>query len=202
VQELPTESFNAPRSPYLNLNLQDLEKKLRDMERRREDLALSAMDAKRQVDDAQKRLEVLVREQQEFDAAIASLQDKLAEQTRKAPPAGGMLVLTIHGKEAWFEFSLREMNTAGEVVGTVITREVEMLQKLLARTRNDPTAPKEFRVVADATAPAQRITDALKACAAAGFTNVKPIGPMPPGGMRPGNAKPDNGGGDVRPGRP
>jgi RNA polymerase sigma factor (sigma-70 family) len=117
---------------------------------------------------------------------------KVWEETKKlettlkelapAARAGAYLELTAHGKQSGFEYSITETDASGKVIGRVITHEPEMLAKLLARTKNDTTAPKELRVVID---PSLAITGhptiVFKACDAAGYKTIKFTGYIPYG---------------------
>ena len=75
---------------------------------------------------------------------------------------------------------MKETDSAGKEIGTVTVREPAMLQKLLARTKADPTAPKALHVIASPEVAGNGyFLSGLKVCANAGFETVKFTGYVP-----------------------
>lgn len=97
---------------------------------------------------------------------------------------GAYLELKIYAKGDRYEYSLSETDAGGKSFGTAILREQAMLQKLLARTHADPTAPKELRVVAEPNSKlAGYLVPVCKACDAAGYQSIKFTGYIFGGGI-------------------
>ena len=160
----------------------DIDKKLDELKKRWADLQAEA-------DSYKKRFDALATELKAVNDMADVLQKRradLAKQPAANVLSGGYLELTIHGKQAFFQYSVKEVDVNGKVIGRVIVEEPEMLQKLLARTRKDPAAPNELRVIVDPSmAQNGSITVAFKACDSAGFSTVKFTGYMPKDGIPP-----------------
>ena len=102
----------------------------------------------------------------------------------------GYFELVIRGTAADYGFALREFDAQGKEVGTIgfaeSMKNPAMLAKVLARTKADPTAPAEMRVLASPpTALGGGPHAALKACDAAGYKTVKFTGYVVGGGFAP-----------------
>jgi RNA polymerase sigma factor (sigma-70 family) len=108
---------------------------------------------------------------------LAALKAELAK-AEGAKLTRGHLELTVGGKASDYVFELKETDANGRVIGIVTVRDtsadVVMLGRLLARTKADPTAPTELRVVAQPqTSLGFGPRAALKASNTAGFKTVK-----------------------------
>jgi hypothetical protein len=146
----------------LKKELAHLDNERQEIETLREQVALKSL--------------ILEKRRKELSALLESLQLQ-----RKEIKPGAYLELKIFTKRDGdllkVEFSLTETDANGQPIGTVTFREQAMLQKLLRRAHNDPTAPKELRVTTQpATALTGWPTTALKACVAAGYKTVKYTG--------------------------
>jgi hypothetical protein len=121
-------------------------------------------------------------QQQERESRIeATLEElKRVRERSEAERHAGFVELTLHGKDRNFEFAIKETDATGKEIGTAVVREPKMLTKLLTRIKNDPTAPKQLRVVADPSLSLNgHFTVGLKACETAGFKTVTFTGYMP-----------------------
>jgi RNA polymerase sigma factor (sigma-70 family) len=165
----------------------EIEKKLRElqaqaalMQAEREKLDALRKEADAKAEEIELKVQRLREEAQALRAKRAEL-DRKVEAVR----SGGYLELKVYGKDAWFEYSLSETGADGKPVGTAIVREPAMLQKLLARARADPTAPKELRLVAEPNAKSGSylLVSVLKACDAAGYRSIKFTGYIFAGGL-------------------
>jgi RNA polymerase sigma factor (sigma-70 family) len=161
----------------------------RQLARLQDDLAASRLKRKKliqQVADIEqeaKALDLYVVKVEEMTRQLQAKRNELAPE--KAIKPGAHLELTVLAPQVpQGEFALKEFDAAGKVVGTVVTREPQMLTKLLVRTRADATAPKELRVVVQPTAVMTGwTTSALQACEKAGFAKVKFTGYVFGGGF-------------------
>lgn len=122
---------------------------------------------------------------EKFRKEIAALQ---AEMRNLDNSRRGHLELSITGQAGEFHFALKEIDAGDKEVGTLLvsdsTQKAKMLAILLARTKADPLAPKELRVVAaPSTALGGGPTMALLACDAAGYAKVKFTGYVFGGGL-------------------
>jgi RNA polymerase sigma factor (sigma-70 family) len=134
-----------------------------------------------------KRLEELKKEE---EAQARELKKQLNALQTKLNPRRGHLDLIIRGSAGYYEFALREMGADEKEVGTVVVAGTanggRMLAILLARTKADPLAPRELRVLASpSTALGIGSIEALKACDAAGYAKVKFTGYVIAGGYTP-----------------
>lgn len=170
----------------------DLAKLDAELERLKANLAILEAEAAIAQDRAKETAvrAALLREQA---AELQRLKEELMKRgagAAKLDP-GGYIELTISGKAGEFEFVLREVpvhdiNKGGSVpvYGPVTTRDPQMLAKLLARAKSDPTAPKDVRVIAQPqTVLGGGPSAALKAADAAGFKTVKFTGYVFQGGF-------------------
>jgi hypothetical protein len=170
-----------PRKAALT-DIDEIEKQIADL---RDELAKrtqEANEAERNAAEAAAKRDDALANAKILQARIAELKARQAELAKPAAAnAGGHLELTIHGQQALFQFSIKETDAAGKVIGRVITSELEMLTRLLARAQQDPTAPKEVRIVVGADTPFELEKAVLDACKAAKVTQITYPKPRPPG---------------------
>lgn len=131
----------------------------------------------------------------DLDARIKQLEDelanlKLARQQKRLVEEAERLVrerqepqlVLIVGRPSWQgtdDLELIEF-ARGKQVGHVRCSNVEMLTRVLTRTRKDPAAPKRIGVTAPSDLPYKRLAAALDAVKAAGFEHVEMRGDKPP----------------------
>jgi len=187
----PNDPFAKPVAPSTALrdialrDIQDIDKKLADVKARFDSLARDREELAKMMDAAKEKAAIIDRQAKDLQRMAQLLMDKRAELAALDTPTAGrqggaFLELTVHGKQAFFEFSLRETDANGKEVGRVIVREPAMLVKTLARTHADPTAPKELRISAQEGASQDLVKQAIDAVKMAGFTQVKFTGTVPP----------------------
>ena len=109
---------------------------------------------------------------------------------RHNTPTTSYVELRISGNTNEPVFTVREMAAvdpqggARRLCGPVTTRDPEMLAKLLARAKNDPTGPQHVVIIAQSeTVRGRGPASTLKACDAAGYKTVKYDGYVFQGGM-------------------
>ncbi|MBA4064181.1 MAG: hypothetical protein C0501_10795 [Isosphaera sp.] len=119
-----------------------------------------------------------LREAEDRSVALAQRSEALRRERVKlvnaAKPGGGFVLLSFGGDAKAFEITLSEAGADGKVIGTANVSGEAMLAKLLARTRADPTAPTQLRVVP--TFPSMDTLPVLRACDAAGYKTVRYTG--------------------------
>ncbi len=178
-----------PTAPAEDIARQLLEIQQQLAKIRDEHTALEA--AKARSDREIKKLADLAATLEEMAAALKKKQAAFLNPTDGAAKSGAYLELTVHGKQAFFQYSIKETDANGKEIGRTITQEPAMLMKLLARAKADATAPKELRVVVDPTvALTGHPSVAFKVCDAAGFKTIKFTGYIPQGNFL-GELKPD-----------
>jgi RNA polymerase sigma factor (sigma-70 family) len=180
----------TPSDPFTKLTgqsavIQDIDKQLTDLKAQLNSLARDRDELAKMMDVAREKAVAIDRQTKDIQRLAQMLLDKRAELARQDGPTAGraggaFLELTVHGKQAMFEFSLRETDANGKEVGRVIVREPAMLVKTLTRTHADPTAPKDLRISAQEGASYDLVKQAIDACKMAGFTQVKFTGTVPP----------------------
>lgn len=141
------------------------------------------------------RIQKLNEELEKVRRRMAELEKNDAQMRQDAQmlqlnPRRGHLDLIIRGSAGYYEFALRETGADGKEVGTVVVAGKanggKMLALLLTRTKYDPMAPRELRVLASpSTALGIGSIEALKACDAAGYAKVKYTGYIVSGGFTP-----------------
>jgi len=171
-----------PEATDLDKQFTDLKAMLAEIQSQREKLARDLGTTEKEL----KRLELQSQRIMEQAESIAKKRADLARPGAEATKAAAFVELTVAGQGGKLEFSLRETDASGKVLGTVRVAEGAMLLKLLTRTKADATAPKELRVIAEPSATmGVGLTTALKACDAAGYSKVKFTGYIPAGGYMP-----------------
>lgn len=156
----------------------EIDEKLRELRRQLDQLQheRAKLDSlKKQTDEQAAKLDKQIRDILEAAKALQAKREELEKHSSASGPGpGAYLELKIYAKGDRYEYSLSETDAGGKPFGTAILREQAMLQKLLARAKADPTAPKELRVTVD---PPASLTGfpvaALTACDAAGYKTVK-----------------------------
>jgi hypothetical protein len=181
-----------PKSDEPKTDLERIEQRLEDLRERWKTVEAEAMKLKADADIAAKQFEMLAEERKAIDELVTKLMAQrnalLGKKPAVAAKAAGYLELTVRGTAGQYEFALRELDAAGKEVVALVVKDATlngaMLARVLARTKADPTAPAEMRVIA-APPTAQGIGQqaALKACDAAGYKTVKFTGYIMAGGF-------------------
>jgi RNA polymerase sigma factor (sigma-70 family) len=171
-----------PKAPP---DIEELKKKVMEFDKKLNDLNVEEAQLRKEYADLTDKADNIARQKVKIQQAMDELRKKreeLGKQPAATASAAGYMELTVHGKQGWFEYSIKETDANGKEVGSVIIREPEMLLRVLTRTKNDPTAPKELRLIVD---PSRALTGyptiALKACDASGFQTIRFTGYIPQG---------------------
>jgi RNA polymerase sigma factor (sigma-70 family) len=179
-----------PKPDEPKTDVEIIDRRLEQLRERWETAEAEAVKLKIDADLAARRFELLAAERKAIDGAIQDLVKRRAALVKNLPAAaaktGGYLEVVIRGSAAKFEFALREFDANGKEVGTAgfDQQNAQMLAKVLARTKADPAAPTEVRVLASPpTALGGGPHAALKACDTAGYKTVKFTGYVPAGGF-------------------
>jgi RNA polymerase sigma factor (sigma-70 family) len=174
--ELKKPETVRPPAPEIDKQLTDLKTLLADIQTQREKLQAEAATRAREMT----RLQLQVTRLEDTIAELAKKRAELARPGAESAKPVAFVELTVTGQAGKFEFTLKETDASGKVLGTVRVAEVPMLVKLLTRLKADASAPKELRVVVE---PSRDAVTALNACDAAGYKSVKFTGYIPAGGF-------------------
>jgi hypothetical protein len=180
----------VPRPDEPKTVLERIDQRLEDLRLRWQTVENEAKRLKADADLAAKRFELLAEERKVIDEMVASLMAQRNALVGKKPVAvaknAGRIEVVIRGSAAQYEFVFREFDASGTEVGTAVFHRsgAALLAKVLARTKADPSAPTELRVLASPpTALGGGPHAALNACDAAGYKTVKFTGYVVGGGF-------------------